>query len=360
MAAAVAGGVTSLVCPPDTDPVLDEPGLVEMLKFRAEQAAPGAALFPLGALTRGLAGEALTEMAELTEAGCVGFCQADVAAGATRWCCSARCSTPRPSATRSGCGRRTPAPRQRRRRQRARWPRAWACPACRCSPRRSRCTTIFELVRDTGARVHLCRLSSAAGVELVRARQGRGPAGDLRRQHQLAAPDRRRHRLLRRRMRLTPPLRQQRDRDAMRAGAGRRHHRRAGSRPHAGRRGRQDTCRSPKPSPAPPGSSCCWPGAEVGRRRAALGLARALARGDAASRRACSARRSARWRRAPAGWSKAASPTSACSTRTRVDGRRREALRSQGKHTPFARLRAAGPGALHASSPATVAYEALA
>src|SRR5574337_1636392 len=37
MAAAVAGGVTSLVCPPDTDPVLDEPGLVEMLKMRAEK-----------------------------------------------------------------------------------------------------------------------------------------------------------------------------------------------------------------------------------------------------------------------------------------------------------------------------------
>ncbi len=42
MAAAVAGGVTSLVCPPDTDPVLDEPGLVEMLKFRAQQAESGA------------------------------------------------------------------------------------------------------------------------------------------------------------------------------------------------------------------------------------------------------------------------------------------------------------------------------
>ena len=56
--------------------------------------------------------------------------------------------------------------------------------------------TIFELVRATGARVHLCRLSSAAGVALLRARQGRGPAGDGRRQHQLAAPDRRRHRLL--------------------------------------------------------------------------------------------------------------------------------------------------------------------
>ena len=77
MAAAIAGGVTSLVCPPDTDPVLDEPGLVEMLKFRAEK-LQRARLFPLGALTRGLAGGVLTEMAELTEAGCIGFSQADV------------------------------------------------------------------------------------------------------------------------------------------------------------------------------------------------------------------------------------------------------------------------------------------
>src|SRR6202142_2425416 len=78
LAAAVAGGVTSVVCPPDTDPVLDEPGLVEMLKFRA-RSLDLARVFPLGALTRGLAGEAITEMAELTEAGCVGFAQADVA-----------------------------------------------------------------------------------------------------------------------------------------------------------------------------------------------------------------------------------------------------------------------------------------
>jgi dihydroorotase len=62
MAAAVAGGVTSLVCPPDTDPVLDEPGLVEMLRMRAEKLHQ-ARVFPLGALTRGLKGEVLTEMA---------------------------------------------------------------------------------------------------------------------------------------------------------------------------------------------------------------------------------------------------------------------------------------------------------
>jgi len=78
LAAAVAGGVTSLVCPPDTDPVLDEPGLVEMLRFKAEK-LNRSKVMPLGALTRGLKGEVLTEMVQLTEAGCVGFSQAEVA-----------------------------------------------------------------------------------------------------------------------------------------------------------------------------------------------------------------------------------------------------------------------------------------
>ncbi|MBC7942022.1 MAG: dihydroorotase, partial [Chitinophagaceae bacterium] len=76
LAAAAAGGVTSLVCLPDTDPVLDEPGLVEMLKFRARKLSR-CRVFPLGALTRRLEGSVLTEMAELTEAGCVGFSQVD-------------------------------------------------------------------------------------------------------------------------------------------------------------------------------------------------------------------------------------------------------------------------------------------
>jgi dihydroorotase len=74
--AAVAGGVTSLACPPDTDPPLDEPGLVEMLKRRAESLKL-ARVYPLGALTLGLRGEKLTEVAQLTEAGCIGFFQAN-------------------------------------------------------------------------------------------------------------------------------------------------------------------------------------------------------------------------------------------------------------------------------------------
>ncbi|WP_417068753.1 dihydroorotase [Niveibacterium terrae] len=75
MQAAMAGGVTSLACPPDTDPVLDEPGLVEMLCYRARN-LNCAHVYPVGALTFGLKGERLTEMAELTEAGCVAFGQA--------------------------------------------------------------------------------------------------------------------------------------------------------------------------------------------------------------------------------------------------------------------------------------------
>ena len=76
MDAAVAGGVTSLACPPDTDPPLDEPGLVDMLRRRAK-ALSRARVYPVGALTVKLAGERLTEMAELAEAGCVAFSQAN-------------------------------------------------------------------------------------------------------------------------------------------------------------------------------------------------------------------------------------------------------------------------------------------
>ena len=232
--AAVAGGVTSLVCPPDTDPVLDEPGLVEMLKFRAEKLHQ-ARLFPLGALTRGLAGEVLTEMAELTESGCVGFSQADVALtstqvlqralqyaatyGYTVWL--------RPQELYLGKGVAAS----------GRWPRAWACRACRWRPRRLRCTPSSSC-KDHRARVHLCRLSSSAGVELVRQAKAAGlPVTCDVSINSLMLTDMDIG-YFDSRARLTPPLRQQRDRDAGR-GPGRRHRGRPGLRPHAGGRGRQ-------------------------------------------------------------------------------------------------------------------------
>ena len=213
--AAAAGGVTSLVCPPDTDPVLDEPGLVEMLKFRARKLSL-CRLFPLGALTRNLAGEALTEMAELTEAGCVGFSQAEVPIrdtlvlqrallyastfGYTAWL--------RPQDLYLGKGVAASGAMATR----------LGLAGVPVIAETVALHTLIELVRSTGARVHLCRLSSAAGVALVKAAKAEGlPITcdvSINSLH-LTDVD---IGFFNSAMRLTPPLRQQRDRDALRAG----------------------------------------------------------------------------------------------------------------------------------------------
>jgi dihydroorotase len=213
LAAAAAGGVTSLVCPPDTDPTLDEPGLVEMLKLRARKLSR-CRLFPLGALTRGLAGEALTEMAELTEAGCVGFSQADVAVtdtlvlqralqyaatfGYTVWL--------RPQDRWLGKGVAASGAVATR----------LGLAGVPVVAETIALHTVFELVRSTGARVHLCRLSSAAGVALVRAARAEGlpvTADVSINSLHLTDVD---LGYFNPAMRLTPPLRQARDRDALR------------------------------------------------------------------------------------------------------------------------------------------------
>lgn len=172
LAAAVAGGVTSLCCPPDTDPPLDEPGLVEMLKHRARM-LDGPGLYPLGALTVGLAGEVITEMAQLAQAGCVGFAQPDRLPADTQ-------NLMRAMQYASTFGFTV-----------------WLQPQDACLGRHGvahsgqvasrlglsgvpvitetvALNTIFELMRVTDARVHLCRLSSAAGVELVRRAKAEG------------------------------------------------------------------------------------------------------------------------------------------------------------------------------------------
>jgi dihydroorotase len=214
MAAAAAGGVTSLVCPPDTDPVLDEPGLVEMLKFRAEKMR-SARLFPLGALTRGLKGEVLTEMAELTEAGCIGFSQADVPLNNTQVLQRARLYAStfgytvwlRPQDRDLGQGVAASGPLATR----------LGLSGVPVAAETIALFTIIELMRATGARVHVCRLSSAAGVALVRAAKAEGlPLScdvSINSLH-LADTD---IGYFDSRARLNPPLRQQRDRDALSA-----------------------------------------------------------------------------------------------------------------------------------------------
>ncbi|WP_137919996.1 dihydroorotase [Hydrogenophaga sp. 2FB] len=217
MAAAVAGGVTSLVCPPDTDPVLDEPGLVDMLKFRAEKLHL-ARVFPLGALTRNLQGEVLTEMAELTESGCIGFGQAEVPIvnvqvlqralqyaatfGYTVWL--------RPQDFWLGKGVAASGPLATR----------LGLAGIPAAAETIALHTLFELMRGAQgkARVHLCRISSAAGLALVRQAKAEGlPVSCDVSVHNLHLTDVDIG-YYDSRLRLQPPVRQQRDRDALRVG----------------------------------------------------------------------------------------------------------------------------------------------
>lgn len=215
LAAAVAGGVTSLVCPPDTDPVLDEAGLVEMLKFRAQKREQ-ARVFPLGALTRGLKGEVLTEMSELTQAGCVGFSQAEVAFADTQVLQRALLYASsfgytvwlRPQDRHLGKGVAASGALATR----------LGLAGVPVAAETIALHTIFELIRSTRTHVHICRLSSAAGVELVGQAKAQGlPVTADVSVHSLHLTD----------MdigyfdsaaRLTPPLRQQADREALRQG----------------------------------------------------------------------------------------------------------------------------------------------
>ena len=216
MNAAVAGGVTSLACPPDTDPPLDEPGLVEMLKHRA-RLLNQAHVYPIGALTVGLAGADLTEMGELAEAGCVAFSQAEAPLADTQVMLRAMQYAAtfgyrvwlRPQDPYLGRGGVAHDGEVATRLGLAAIPAAAETIAL---------ATIFALVRETGVRVHVCRLSTAEGVAMVRAAKHDGlpVTCDVAVHHlhlcdiDIGWFDAQCH--------LVPPLRGTRDRAALRAG----------------------------------------------------------------------------------------------------------------------------------------------
>ena len=215
LAAAVAGGVTSLVCMPDTEPVLDEPGLVEMLKFRAEKLHQSR-VFPLGALTRGLKGEALTQMLELTESGCVGFSQAEVALKDTQVLQRALQYAAtfdlavwlRPRDAWLGKGVAASGPLATR----------LGLSGVPVASETVALHTLFELAQSTRTRLHICRVSSAAGLALIAQAKAAGlPVTCDVSINSLFLTDTDIG-YYDSRMRLEPPLRQQRDRDALRLG----------------------------------------------------------------------------------------------------------------------------------------------
>ncbi|QRM17972.1 dihydroorotase [Dechloromonas sp. TW-R-39-2] len=165
LAAAVAGGVTSVVVPPDADPPLDEPELADRLVHRGEEIGK-AHILPLGALTLGLKGERLSELAGLKKAGCVAFSQANKPVVDTEallrameyaatfdfavwlqpqdyWLARNGIAHEGEVASRLGLA------------------------GIPVAAETIAIATIVQLVRDTGCRVHLTRLSSAAGVALL-------------------------------------------------------------------------------------------------------------------------------------------------------------------------------------------------
>ncbi len=214
--AAVAGGITSLACPPDTDPPLDEPGLVEMLKHRARNLNQ-AHVYPVAALTSALQGQELTEMTELVDAGCVAFSQADAPLTDTRvlmramqyaatfgfsvWLRPQDSFLAKDGVAHDGevatrCG----------------------LPVIPVLAETIALATMLALASETGAKLHICRISSAAGVEMVRAAKQRGlpVTCDVSMNHvhlsemDIGFFDANCH--------LMPPLRSLRDRAALRAG----------------------------------------------------------------------------------------------------------------------------------------------
>jgi dihydroorotase len=214
--AAVAGGVTSLACPPDTDPVLDEPGLVEMLKHRAKQLNL-AHVYPLGALTRKLEGKVLSEMNELREAGCVGFSQANIAITDTQvlWRAMEYAATfgftlflhaEEPFLAKGGVAHDGEVSSR------------LGLKGIPSAAEALALATILRIAKETGARVHISRLSTAEGVGMIREAKKHGvniscdvSANHLHlTEHDIGFFDAN--------CNLKPPLRTQRDKDALRVG----------------------------------------------------------------------------------------------------------------------------------------------
>ena len=214
--AAVAGGITTLCVPPDTEPVLDTPAVVELIHQRATEAGR-ARVEALGALTQGLNGELLAGMGALSEAGCLGVSNAlrpvtstevmrralEYAAtfGLTThvhaedsWLAHSRLVHDGGVATRLGL------------------------PGIPAIAETIGIARELLLAEETGARVHFCHLSTAAGVQMVRdaLRAGLPVSADVAAPHLHLCEDD----LLgfETECHLRPPLRAASDRDGLRAG----------------------------------------------------------------------------------------------------------------------------------------------
>jgi dihydroorotase len=215
-AAAVGKGITTLCIPPDTQPPIDNSATVELIHHRNEMFGHKARLYPIGALTRGLGGEQLSNMASLRDNGCIAFGNArfplasnlvqrramDYAAGQDSLVViqpldaellGNGCAHEGAIATRLGL------------------------PAIPVAAETAALAKDIELVAQTGARTHFGQLSCARSMEMIARAKVKGlPITADCAIHQLFLTD---HDIgmFNSNMLTIPPLRSQYDRDALRA-----------------------------------------------------------------------------------------------------------------------------------------------
>jgi dihydroorotase len=170
--AAVAGGVTTLACPPDVDPIIDEPELAERIVRHAEDVSQVRVL-PVGAMTQGLAGTMLAEMSLLRDAGCIAVSQGRGLPADTRvlWRAlqyAASCEVPvwlQPAEfhlSKDGIAHDSALASR------------LGLAAIPVAAETMGMQNVLSLAWETGARVHFTQISSAEGVALLRAAQDDG------------------------------------------------------------------------------------------------------------------------------------------------------------------------------------------
>jgi dihydroorotase len=169
--AAALAGITTVCIPPDTDPVIDEPALVDLIQKRA-QAHGGADVAILGALTTKLEGTQLSQMATLKAAGCSGLSNALRPVANNRvWYRALEYAATHaltlhvvplePALANNGVAHAGAVATR------------LGLPGIPVSAETVAIAQLLALIEETGARVHFGRISSAAGIAMIAAAKTR-------------------------------------------------------------------------------------------------------------------------------------------------------------------------------------------
>lgn len=215
-AAASRAGITTLCMPPDTDPVIDEPAVIDLINHKSAHAAH-CNIVTLGALTEGLAGERLAEMRSLHDAGCVGVSNAHHPVDNTMvlrraYAYAANCGftvhiTPDDHwLSKNGVAHEGAIATR------------LGLQGIPVSAETTALARVLELIAETGVRAHIGRLSSAQGVDMIRRAKAAGlPVSADVSAHQLHLTE---HDIatFSPNCHVLPPLRSQRDMEALRQG----------------------------------------------------------------------------------------------------------------------------------------------